>query len=296
MEIRELLSHLGIPVAPDGHHHTTTGRVQIDCPHCSPGSGRWRMGLRENKSHWCTCWTCGPHKTAETLVMASNQSYKEVNALLGTLPFDLTFATRPAGGKLARPGLVGELQRPHRNFIQGRSISASMTKRLWKVRGIGFAPHLAWSIYIPIFFNGEEVSWTTRGIYGDGRYTSAKPEQEKISHKTLLYGEDYCVNTVAVVEGPVDVWALGPGAVCTFGTAYTTEQLMRIAKYPRRVICFDNEPDAQRAARQLVTDLKGFDGETVNVVMETGKDASRSSKKEREEFRVRFLESTPSSI
>lgn len=294
MTVTDIIEELGIPTAPDGHHHTTHGRVQIDCPYCSPRSEKWRLGIKtEYWTGWCNCWTCGSKRLADTLAETAGVSVPSVLAMAGRCNKDFAPQRTLGAGKLVLPALRGGLAGPHLRFLKYRGFDPKELKRLWKIEGIGIHPALAWRIFIPIHLDGQAVSWTTRSSNEIAKppYRSAKPEQEKYPHKSLLYGEDYCTSTIVVVEGPLDVWALGPGATCTFGTSYTPEQMLRISKYPRRIICFDSEPDAQRMADRLCSELSVFDGETLNVTFETGKDASRASQKEISKFRRRFLPS-----
>ena len=107
------------------------------------------------------------------------------------------------------------------------------------------------------------MSWTTRAIGESSyKYISAKSEQEAMNHKSLLYGEDLALNSIVVVEGPLDAWRLGPGAVATLGVNVTAAQILRISQYPFRSICFDSEPSAQRRARKLANQLSIFPGKT----------------------------------
>jgi hypothetical protein len=108
-------------------------------------------------------------------------------------------------------------------------------------------------------------------------------------HKDLLYGSDYATDVAIVVEGPSDVWAIGPGAVGTFGTQVTPAQLYKISLYPVRALCFDNEPLAQQRARKLGQALSLLPGETHIIRLETGKDPSCANKQEIAELRERFL-------
>ena len=148
---------------------------------------------------------------------------------------------------------------------------------------------LPWRLFIPFHIHGEVVSWTTRSIGQNGlRYVSASSDQEKVNHKSILYGEDFCRHAVIVHEGPFDVWRTGPGAVATCGTGFSRSQLLRLSNYPVRVICFDNEKQAQQRATELCDLLEPFPGETIQVTLDA-KDAAEASDKEINQLR-RFLE------
>ena len=162
--------------------------------------------------------------------------------------------------------------------------------RLWDIKATGNMGQFAWRIFIPIMLNGKQVSWTTRAIGSSlPRYKSAKPKEEIVEHKHLLYGEDCVRHSVIVVEGPLDAWAIGPGAVALMGLSYTAEQVTRIAKYPIRTVCFDREPKAQIVADKLAGELSCFPGETQSVGLVTGDDPATADVEEVRELRKKFL-------
>jgi len=41
----------------------------------------------------------------------------------------------------------------------------------------------------------------------------------------------------------------------------------KLIEIPRRIVCYDNEPEAQKQAQKLCNELGGFGGETINVVL-----------------------------
>lgn len=197
----------------------------------------------------------------------------------------------PRAAQVALPPGLGPLLPIHRKYLSRRGFDPDELERLWSIQGIGLVTHLAWRIFIPILYQGEVVSWTTRATTDDGmRYISARPDQERLDAHTLLFGEDYARHTIIVCEGCLDAIKIGPGAVATLGIKYTTAQVLRMSKYPRRVILFDNETMAQRRARKLAGDLSVFPGETLNCCLTSGKDAAEASHRDVEELRQRYLE------
>jgi hypothetical protein len=194
-------------------------------------------------------------------------------------------------GTLRLPGGREPLLPQHRAYLAGRGFDPDELVRLWGLEGIGLGSlAYAWRVFIPIYSNDEIVSWTTRSISDkhDRRYRTAPATDEAISCKKLLYGADYARAAVIVVEGPADVWRIGPGAVATLGTAITQAQVLQLANFPTRAICFDNEPAAQMRARRLSDALAGLPGETVNVVLDA-KDAGSATGEEIQELRRAFL-------
>ena len=270
------------------HHHVSQGWLNVDCPNCSAGSNNFRLGYNIRGKRF-NCWVCGYRPLIDTLGKLLGLSRKATIEVVEGLGASERVMEAPRG-RLELPAGIGKLLSAHRKYLIGRGFDPDQLTEVWKIGGIGLASKLAWRIFIPAFLNGEVVSWTTRAITDkvQSKYITAKKVQEKFPLKQMLYGEQFCSHTIIINEGPMDAWTIGPGAVATCGVSYTREQLLRMSKYPVRVIVFDNEPDAQRRARKLSDDLAVFDGDTYNVVL-SGKDASRSPKREIEELRRRFL-------
>lgn len=290
MTFKEILSEYNIPVGPAGHYHVREGWIQIDCPYCSPNSQGWYLGY-SIEGNFVNCWRCGSHRLVNTVMELTKLSYGEVAKLLDDLESQ-PFEKKKPMGKLVLPKGITTLKMAHIKYLESRNFDCLQLVNLWKIRGIGIAGRLSWRIWIPIYYHGEVVSWTTRSISSRPnitRYVSAALDEEMIFHKNLLYGEDFARHAIIVNEGPFNAWRIGPGAVATFGSGYSQEQLLRMAKYPIRAICFDNEPEAQKRARKLVNDLSVFPGETYNVTLDK-KDAAEESRKNIKRLRREILE------
>lgn len=287
----ELLIDHGIPHRTEGHG-CRPGWVQFQCPFC--GGGRDPNKLYAGYCiayNYVNCWACGPHDAAKTIatltglspgvcrehltqsarIVTSENRSERINQVL----------TLPTGLKACGPA--------HKRYLRSRGFDPDRTIRLWRLRGIGLAPRLAWRLFIPVIYHGKEVSWTTRTL-GDQepRYISASPVQEITSIKRLLLGEDYVQTTVIVTEGPFDAMRIGPGAIALCGTAITPAQIKKLSRYPVRVIVLDSEPAAQMRARQLCSMLEVFPGRTINIELD-GKDPASAPEREIKLLRRSFL-------
>jgi DNA primase len=186
---------------------------------------------------------------------------------------------------LELPKNLGKLLKCHNEFLWERGFIPQELSKLWGIKGIGMDAELEWRVFIPYVLDGETVSWSTRTVGNEvPKYKAAREDQEVCSSKDLLYGEDFCKHRVMVVEGPTDVWAIGPGAVAVSGVAYSIAQVLRISQFPVRYICFDNEPSAQRKAKQLCQELSVFEGVTQNVEI-NAKDPGSAKKSELKQLR-----------
>ncbi len=284
MNIREIFKDLNIQFWEHGeHHHTTEGRINVDCPYCSPNQQRARLGWHLKDSYF-SCWNCGPQQTINTFMALTDMSFGAVKDLVkGILPEDYFEAKRKTSNKVKIPESVGPLHPSHIKYLYGRGFTnIDQLVADWQIQGINHLDdRLAWRIFIPVVFNREVVSWTTRSIGERQRYLSAGLEESKLNLKQLLYGEDYVDGkTIIVFEGPIDVWKVGRGATSILGLEYTNYQVRQIAKYPIRYICMDTTDDAQEVAEKLCADLDVFDGETHNIVLETAKDAAAAKPRE----------------
>ena len=290
MNVTELLDRHRIGWT-DSHKDVRQGWVAISsgCPWCGRRNGELYLAVNL-ASATAACWRCGRHSLADVLAACGNMPLKAaIDAAKAVTR--VAVAARPPG-KLKPPDGVTELGRAHATYLRQRGFDPVLLVQLWGLQAIGLTKRLPWRIYIPIYDrDGWEVSWSTRAI-GDRalpRYHTASPEEEAVSNKSLLYGEQYCRHAVIVHEGPTDVWATGPGAVATLGLAVTPAQISRLAGYLLRVICFDAEPEAQQRARRLADILAPFPGETLVACLETGKDPATADKSEILGMRAAYL-------
>jgi hypothetical protein len=276
------------------HEHTREGWIQIDCPWCGKGSRKFHLGINID-GVFANCWKCSYHSVQSVLFeLIPGTSWGDAQSLLNDLdkaPRRPVEGIRPKG-RLQTPSGVEPLSRLHKSYLMGRLFNPDELVKLWGIQGIRISSRLPWRIWIPIHYQGEIVSWTTRAIGAkvDKRYISASAGEEVIPHKNVLYGWDYVRHSVIICEGPIDVWRIGPGAVATFGLNFSDSQIELMRRIPRRVICFDNEKQAQKRAEALSSKLIGFHGETYIVRVESGGDVGEADKEEVETLRRIYLD------
>lgn len=291
MNFKEFLTRCNVPFVESGSARCRPGWIQLDCPRCSRPESRWHMGYNLAR-RYLHCWSCGPKDLAATLNEITAIPVAECRKVIGDLDYDRTLVVEAPRGRLSLPKGVEPLMAPHRRYLIARGFDPDELVKLWGLQATGAVSTHPWRIFIPIHYGGEVVSWTTRSLADSdhlGRYRSARLSEEKVPHKHLLYGEEWCEHTVIVCEGPTDVWKIGPGAVATMGTSYTKPQILKMSKYARRVILFDNEKAAQRRARNLADALASLDGETILARLDAP-DPGAASDEEIKEIRKAFLE------
>ena len=291
MTFLELLDKYNIPYKKPGeHHHTHQGWINLDCPDCSPGQGKYRLGYNL-AGNYLSCWVCGyrsMYSVLSSLGMDGNdirESWKEQDRY--------EQRQEKPQGKYTPPTGVGVMGRFHRDYLRVRGFDSTSIFMQWGVMGLNQDADygMRWRLFIPIHYKGEAVSWVTRAISDAQRvrYRGASDEQSKIPIKNLLYGADHVRQAAIIVEGPLDVWAIGMGAIAVLGQHISPARMEHLSRIPTRVICFDDEPEAQRRSKKLADNLSVFPGRTVHVVLETGKDAAAAEKAEIESLRKEFL-------
>lgn len=281
----------GIPTAPRGDRHFRDGWINVRCPWC--GGDSYKFGIGEQRLGGY-CWSCGKHSARDTLLKLNPRIH----------PDDLK---RVWKGRKILPGKPftprGVLKTPettpltpkHAGYLRSRGFDPGAIQRLWGVESIAPGTRVGKlpvgnRIYIPIGQFRQVVAWQARATFDtDLRYISPPDEMTAIPIKETLYGMDHVSHTAIICEGVTDVWRVGPGAVCTYGTSYTDEQVALLGSIARRIVCFDNEPIAQRKADMLVDALGAYPGQTFAVQLESGPDPDTADESELDELRTFVL-------
>lgn len=291
MHVLDLLNENNVQFLSEGeHHHITSGWIGLDCPECSPDSNKIRLGFNLSFSYF-SCWVCGYLPFRRTLADI-------LNVPIGKIPYDLEQSDRKFNsikerhGTLVVPYGVYNLLSCHKDYLSSRGFDPKYLSKTWGIQGIGISnTKLSWCLFIPIYYKGEIVSWSTRSISKTTkrRYINASTKEEVFSPKDILYGIDHVRTSIIVTEGFFDTWRIGLGSVCTMGVNVSNKQLLAISKIPNRYICFDNEPDAQKRARKLAKDLSSFPGKTHVIGLSSVKDAGELKEGSKELIQLRKL-------
>lgn len=287
MGIEKLLQDYGIPyVTESEHHHATAGWINIHCPFCH-GSKNFHLGINIYQPMVSHCWRCGGHSTASVLSRILNISVEKAKNLIQEYAGPTVTIRKKAEEprvsilpiKFPRP-YFEHLNEAGKRYLERRGFDPEKLEKKWRLKQTGpvsFLDKIPYRnrIIIPIYWKGRLVSFQTRDITGkaEQRYLACPIRREVIHHKHIVYGKENewkKYNALIVVEGVVDVWKLGSSAVATFGTSFTMEQVLALAKiHDRFFIVYDNEPQAQQQARKLAVKLKALGKkvfvETVNT-------------------------------
>lgn len=266
MDIVQLYKDFNIQFVTEGHKHCREGWVQIECPFCSGNAG-YHLGYDTVNDRY-VCWRCGGHYVPKAIagilkvpIPQAFEILKQYGRLAGKQPE----AVKKVARKLFKLPESTELQENHRNYLIERNFDPDKLEKDWHISGTGVYAKVGkinykHRIIIPFFWDGKIVSFDSRDITNKAKnkYMACEEAREIIPHKHILYGDQTKWGDTGIcVEGPTDLWRMGPKAFATSGIKFTNYQVRVIAKTFKRVpVLFDGgEPQATQQANKLVAEL-----------------------------------------
>lgn len=256
MDFQELCRENGIETRSAGEHHHATGDwIQVQCPFCA--GGNFHLGY-PGSGLTMSCWRCGTHSLYEWLDAVGLDVRKFVQtARLWYRPVRESDVKR---SKLPR-GVV-PLRDRHLKWLAGRGLDGKALSLQFELLGTEEVAECPWRIVAPVRDeSGQLVGWTGRAVAKAAKRWDSRGDIHKAG---CLYGDHLLTrrDRVVVVEGPSDVWRLGPGAVATFGVAFSQEQVKRLVKFTDVFILYDHDKAGWEASEKLANELSLY----VNVV------------------------------
>lgn len=274
MSIVNMYQQFGVETADVGHKKYRPGWINIDCPFCSNGSGKFHLGFNLNGNYFY-CWQCGSHRIEAVLTKLFKASDTHVEELISTYRLkQRSRATDAANAaaviKIGRkrfklPSETGELRQPHIKYLVRRGFDPVYLSEVWGVMGTSPFSTLdkisyKYRILLPILWNGKPASFQARDYTNKQtlKYLACPMEREVAHHKHILYGHPslWKARKGILVEGAFDVWRFKEKACGTMGIGYTPEQVRLLGSmFTKLVIMFDPEPVAQQRAKKLQAEL-----------------------------------------
>lgn len=272
MDIFEFLEEHDVEYWTSGKN-VSHGWVNIQCPFsgCSDASNHCGISMKTLR---VSCWICGSHKILDLIAEVAHCSLKEASQIKRSLTQNLSqrvgnlllsgsksnaSSSTTLLNKTCLP-LEATLDFPkkHLRYLQLRGFTPP-SKYIKKYKLLATHPvgRYKFRIIIPIYMNRQLVSFTSRDITGKQipPYLSASDKEGKMNIKSTIYNYDFLhPGTDAIlVEGPLDAWKLGNGAVSSFGVKYTDRQIILLKKKEIRTlfIMFDNDPAGRGGARNF---------------------------------------------
>lgn len=257
MDALRFFQTYGVDYKTEGHKHTRQGWINCECPFCHGNSG-YHLGYNLNDDYW-VCWRCGWHSEYEVILALlrgnAHEAFKARDLFKSRRQRATNACTAAIISKIRNCPIPTPFALPEsaQNYLLDRGFNPNKIAKDWGIFYSGSSGRLKYRIVIPIFYKGKRISYTARDITGlaQNKYMSASENIETYDHKKMLYGIDYSNPKVGlVVEGPIDVWRFGYGAVGTFGIKYTREQVLLMATHFKKVkVLYDADKKGQGSDR-----------------------------------------------
>lgn len=277
IDIVSFYQDYNIPYTTEGNH-AREGWVQIACPFCGDSTYD-KLGFNLEKQYFY-CWKCRGHRIEEVLSAILNAPEDEIYEIMNDYRFrprlDISSIEKPEFVRPTRLVIPGSsLQQIHLQYLIKKNYDPQELIKTWALTGTTNREKYKFRIFYPIFYEYKIVSFQGRDITdtAKAKWKTCPKLLELREHKQCLGGiQKVPGDSVVVVEGASDGWRLGPGAVWTFGTAFTLAQVRLLIQFKRVFILFDSfeeDQNAQKQAKELENMLSAFT-ETIRLELDDG--------------------------
>lgn len=258
------------------------GWVNIRCPLCENDPSN-HGGFNPVVGYY-HCWRCGRHSLEWIISRLLNYDLEAVKSIIFEYSGRAS-ALRKINKKVPKAKnieLPGEkLEKPHKRYLRKRGFIPWKIEEKYLVRGTGTIGNWKYRIIIPVYLNGQLVTYQGRDYTNKQqlRYKTLSVEKSVVDHRNLLYGIDNVPgsNLIGVVEGLFDQWRMGDGFVATFGTSMTEAQVRFLSRFKRILFLFDPEKEAQKKALKIGNKLSSLGCEVEIIDLEIDGDPAELS-------------------
>lgn len=260
-KVIEYLDARGIPYSTSGRN-VSQGWVGIQCvyPGCDDHSNHLGINLGSGVH---TCWKCGqkggPAQLVKLLEHCSWGAAKRIVGQYSTedgyIPPDAYQgnARRATGAFMLPKTATAKLPGPHQRYLEGRGFNVEYLQRNYDVMACYTTGRYRHRVIIPMYLNGVLVNFQARDITGRAarKYLMAPNEDALVPGDKLLYGLDRAGESVALVEGVMDVWRIGAGGVAVLGTKLTEEKLSLLPQHGVQRVFVVYDQDAGERGEEI---------------------------------------------
>ena len=284
VDYESICKQLDIPYWTSGKNNVE-GCLTIHCPCCPDNDpDPSRHGNLNPADGSYSCWRCKGSHPSVVIARAAHISVQDASDLIRKYTTGVASVKREEvkmANSITLPGSYTPLD-IHRNYLESRGFDVGELKFYHGIKFTGMMEKwegMNWQfrVIIPVFDRQNRlVSFQGRDVTGkQDRYLFPPKEKQVRDCKTLLYGAELCgkKDSLLVVEGVMDAWKLGSGAVCTFGSSVTQEQVLEMSHWRRVFLAFDNEPAAVHHARDVAKQLSSLGTEAFLVNTDFGLDS-----------------------
>jgi DNA primase len=296
-DIKQYLRDRNIRFESSGRN-ITTGWIGLNCPFC--GDRSTHFGISNVGTF--NCWVCGETGTIIKYIAEIEKCrYSTAESIFERYKTDekqFLAQSEPVYTCEWPKGIQEKWPQVNLDYLLMRGFKPEEVIEKYHLRPTHIGGDYPYSIIAPVFINNEMVNYVVidvhRGKYGRrSKYENCQNAKAVVPIKSCLYNIDL-VNTpnMVIVEGIIDAWKVGDGAVATFGTAFTEVQLLHILKRkPKKIfIIYDAEPQALSSAREMACDLASICKKVEIIRLRNGTDPGDFSRDDTEQIRSLLYE------
>lgn len=239
--------------------NVSSGWVGINCLYCIDNSNHLGINLH---SKTFNCFRCGETGNAIKLIQTIEGSSVK-NAFEIVEKFNggvFTPKKTHYQSKLTFPiGATKTFYSNQLKYLEKRNFNPEIAIKTYDLYSVGPIGDFKHRIIIPIYMNKRIVAYVGRDTTEQAEIPyKNSPEEFSIKPvKSCLYNIDSVYrNTAIIVEGIFDSWRIGDGAIATFGTQYTHEQIRLLKGLARVFVMYDS--DALNQAKRLAHDVSAI--------------------------------------
>jgi DNA primase len=241
-----------------GGNNVSSGWIGINCLFCLDPSNHLGINLQ---SKAFSCFRCAEKGNAIKLIqeidgVSEAEAWKIMHEY--TNGFFIAKEKHYQSKVKFPPGTSKNFGEQHLSFLENRKYEAQTVIKQYDLYATGPVGDYKHRLLIPVFFKKRIVSFVGRDVTNQSKikYKNSSEQYSIKDVKQCLYNMDSVIQDKAViVEGVFDTWRIGDGAIATFGTKYTREQLRLLKGLKRVFILYDADaiPTAHKLAYDLTT-------------------------------------------
>lgn len=260
------------------------GWVNVNCPYCDEKKTSFNLGFNPSGNYY-HCWKSKHlYPLEEVLATLLHIPESSVKGILSDYQGVGEILPERRRTKINHLELPSHTFTPvERAYLKKRGFEPKYLFKKYRIVGGGIDGDWKFRIIIPVYYNGQLMSWTGRSILSKKklkqleipRYKNLAIEKSVKNIKELFFNIDNCKSkSVVLTEGPFDVLRFDGEAICSMGTELTEGQIALLAeRFEKIFILFDNEPEAQEKARKFGLQISaiGVEVEKVDAFGDFGK-------------------------
>jgi hypothetical protein len=261
INVRSFLDKFNIPYQESGSQNVGKGWLGLPvCPSCGRAWNCYGVNTITGVTH---CWVCSfKSNIYEYVKEQSSAPIKEVYKEYKNSKKDFTpYQHQQIKGTFKFPmGMINHLENPHKQYLKQRGFDPEYLETRYDLKSFtNLNPHWAYRIIIPIYMNNILASYVGRTIYKQEkiRYKNAAAEDSLIPAAQCLYGIDEVGSHAVLVEGLMDRWTFGSGAIATMGVEVTNKQIAFLKRQgvEKVTVLFDNDGPGKVQAENVANKI-----------------------------------------